>query len=78
MAAEVAGDLGQGTSVRQALRTQQRSRERAITVNRPVRPTERVLRFRIDARLKIDPAPEPITFDTVLQLGSGEYQVRTQ
>jgi len=29
-------------------------------------------------RLKIDPAPEPITFDTVLQLGSGEYQVRTQ
>jgi type VI secretion system protein ImpF len=44
----------------------------------PVRPTERILRFRIDARLKIDPAPEPITFDTVLQLGSGQYEVRTE
>lgn len=38
--------------------------------------TERVLRFRIDARLKVDPAPEPITFDTVLQLGSGQFVVR--
>jgi type VI secretion system protein ImpF len=42
------------------------------------RPTERVLRFRIDARLKVDPAPEPITFDTVLQLGSGQYLVREE
>ena len=40
------------------------------------RPAERGLRFRIDARLKVDPAPEPITFDTVLQLGSGQYLVR--
>jgi len=40
-----------------------------------VRSSERLLRFRIDARLKIDPAPEPITFDTVLQLGSGQYTV---
>lgn len=40
------------------------------------RPAERGLHFRIDARLKVDPAPEPITFDTVLQLGSGQYLVR--
>jgi type VI secretion system protein ImpF len=40
------------------------------------RGAERVLRFRIDARLKVEPAPEPVTFDTVLQLGSGQYQVR--
>jgi type VI secretion system protein ImpF len=40
------------------------------------RPAERGLHFRIDARLKVDPAPEPITFDTVLQLGSGQYMVR--
>lgn len=40
------------------------------------RATERELRFRIDARLRIDPSPEPISFDTVLQLGSGEYLVR--
>lgn len=34
------------------------------------------LRFRIDALLLVDPAPEPVTFDTVLELSSGEYQVR--
>jgi type VI secretion system protein ImpF len=37
---------------------------------------ERALRFRIEARLWIEPAPEPITFDTVLQLHSGEYEVK--
>ena len=40
------------------------------------RATDRVLRFRIDARLKVEPAPEPITFDTMLQLGSGQYTVQ--
>lgn len=42
----------------------------------PMRDTERALRFRVEARLKIDPVPEPITFDTVLQLGSGQYIVQ--
>jgi type VI secretion system protein ImpF len=42
----------------------------------PIRANERVLHFRIDARLMVDPAPEPITFDTVLQIGSGEYIVQ--
>lgn len=36
----------------------------------------RALRFQIEALLKMDPAPEQITFDTVLQLNSGEYQVK--
>ena len=35
----------------------------------------RTLRFRIEALLVMDPAPEHITFDTVLQLTSGEYEV---
>ncbi|MFB3829131.1 MAG: type VI secretion system baseplate subunit TssE [Bryobacteraceae bacterium] len=35
-----------------------------------------VLRFQVEAMLKMDPAPELISFDTVLQLTSGEYQVR--
>jgi len=30
------------------------------------------LRFRIDARLRVDPAPD-VAFDTVLELGSGKY-----
>jgi type VI secretion system protein ImpF len=36
----------------------------------------RGLRFRIEAALLIDPAPERISFDTVLQMASGEYSVR--
>ena len=35
-----------------------------------------VLRFQIEGLLMMDPAPELISFDTVLQLSSGEYQVR--
>jgi len=41
-----------------------------------VSPLERALRFRIDARLRVDPVPEPITFDTTLQLGSGNFAVK--
>ena len=41
----------------------------------PLRENERVMKFRVDARLKVDPVPEPITFDTVLQLGTGQYMV---
>ena len=36
----------------------------------------RQLRFQIEALLLMDPAPELISFDTVLELSSGEYQVR--
>jgi predicted component of type VI protein secretion system len=34
------------------------------------------LRFRIEAHLDIEPVPEPISFDTVLQVGNGEFAVR--
>ena len=34
------------------------------------------MKFRIDARLKVDPAPEPVSFDTLLQVGSGEFRVK--
>lgn len=42
----------------------------------PVNDVERSLRFRILAQLKVDPVPEPIAFDTVLQMGSGEFEVK--
>jgi type VI secretion system protein ImpF len=42
----------------------------------PLHGVERTLRFRVDARLQVEPTPEPVTFDTVLQLHSGEYKVR--
>jgi type VI secretion system protein ImpF len=35
-----------------------------------------VLRFQIEGLLEMDPAPEHVSFDTVLQLTSGEYQVK--
>lgn len=34
------------------------------------------LHFRIEALLKMDPTPEPISFDTVLELSSGGYQIK--
>jgi len=46
-----------------------------ITLDAP-RAHDRALRFRVDALLRIDPSPEPVTFDTVLQLPSQQYVVR--
>jgi len=42
----------------------------------PIDNIDRLLKFRIEARLDIDPVPEPIVFDTVLQLGSGEFAIK--
>jgi type VI secretion system protein ImpF len=36
---------------------------------------ERTVRFRVDARLCVDPAPE-VSFDTILELTSGHYSVK--
>jgi type VI secretion system protein ImpF len=38
--------------------------------------TLRVIRFQIEGLLMMDPVPEQISFDTVLQLSSGEYEVK--
>lgn len=42
----------------------------------PVNRTERRLRFVIEALLMIDPAPEQVRFDTVVELSSGDIEVR--
>jgi type VI secretion system protein ImpF len=34
------------------------------------------LHFRIDALLRVDPAPQPVTFDASLQLSTSSYRVR--
>ena len=39
-------------------------------------PGSRMLRFQIEGLLLKDPAPEQVSFDTVLQLANGEYQVK--
>lgn len=41
----------------------------------PPSGTTRVLRFVIEAMLRIDPTPEHVVYDAALELTSGEYQV---
>ncbi|HLG17547.1 MAG TPA: type VI secretion system baseplate subunit TssE [Blastocatellia bacterium] len=42
----------------------------------PMQQGQSAVHFRVDARLRIEPAPEPITFDTALQIDNGEYVVK--
>ncbi len=50
--------------------------EGVVVTLEPATGPERAVRFRIDARLKVDPAPEPVAYDTFLQLGTGEFTVK--
>ncbi len=43
----------------------------------PASEDVRVIRFSIEGLLRIDPAPEPVFFDTVLEPSSGQYQIRS-
>ncbi|MGA2344573.1 MAG: type VI secretion system baseplate subunit TssE [Candidatus Sulfotelmatobacter sp.] len=36
----------------------------------------RSLKFVIEGLLCMDPAPEPVRFDTILELGKGEYEIK--
>lgn len=42
----------------------------------PVNNVDRTLHFRIEAFLNVEPSPEPIVFDTILQLRSGDFEVK--
>jgi type VI secretion system protein ImpF len=42
----------------------------------PVAKGSRTLRFGMEAMLMIDPAPEQVRFDTLLELTSGDIEVR--
>lgn len=37
---------------------------------------DRTLRFRVDALLRTDPAPEPIVFDTAMEPSTGQFVVK--
>ena len=41
----------------------------------PSNETDRALRFRVDAFLRVEPAPEPVSFETLLQPESGQFVV---
>lgn len=63
------------TSIAQLIR-QHEPRLMDIAVVELAQPDERQLRFRIDALLRVDPAPEPVVFDTVLESSTGAMVVR--
>jgi len=50
--------------------------KRARVRMEPVDGNYRSLRFVIEGLLCMDPAPEPVRFDTVLELGKGEYEIK--
>jgi type VI secretion system protein ImpF len=41
----------------------------------PMPKSERSLRLRIDARLLVEPTPEPVVFDVVMPLATAKYEV---
>ena len=54
-----------------------RLRSVEVTVDIP-EGYQQALHFRIEALLDIDPNPEPVTFDAVLQLSTAKYNVESQ
>jgi type VI secretion system protein ImpF len=42
----------------------------------PINNIDRTIKFKIEARIDIEPTPEPIVFDTVLQLGGGGFSLK--
>lgn len=65
-------------SLESAISTFEPRLEDVIVTIMPIDDLRRSLHFRIDARLRVEPAPEPVTFDAVLQLGSGQYLVKEE
>lgn len=63
-------------SLEDAIRMFEPRLEDVVVTLEPLRENERVMRFRIDAQLRVEPAPEPVTFDTLFQIGDGRYIVQ--
>lgn len=47
-----------------------------VTMTAPGEEKVPALRFVIEGMLRVDPSPEHVTFDTFLELSSGEYRVQ--
>ena len=66
--------------IRQALEytiaTFERRLERVRVTVEPPRQYDHVLCFRIEALLRVEPVPEPIMFDAMLQLNTRQYVVQ--
>jgi len=73
-----ANDREQFCSIVQAVIRQHEPRFKSVAVRLldSVEPLDRTLRFRIDAMLRAEPAPEPVVFDSVLQPATGAFEVK--
>ena len=49
--------------------------EQTPAVWSPSGEVDSALRFRVDAQLKIEPEPEPVSFDTVLEADTSHFHV---
>jgi type VI secretion system protein ImpF len=47
-----------------------------VTTREKYRATQQAITFHVEAMLMIDPAPERIAFDTVLEISKGAYSVK--
>jgi len=63
------------TAIEEALRIfEPRFMNLKVTLE-PVENVDRQLKFRIEAMLDIEPTPEPIVFDSILEPGGGGFEV---
>lgn len=52
--------------------------QRPIVTMETPNQNDRSLRFRVDALLRVEPTPEPVVFDTILEPGTQKYLVTGQ
>ena len=67
-----------GLAIDTAIRTFEPRLSRVSVSPEPRDELDPVLRYRVEAMLDIEPAPELITFDTVLQADTGRFLVTGQ
>ena len=64
-----------GQAIEAAIRTFEPRLSAVSVTPEPRRELDPVLTYRVEAILDIEPAPEPIVFDTVLQADTGKFSV---
>lgn len=57
-------------------RFEPRLRSIRVTASDPISKSRQTIAFRVEAVLMIDPSPERISFDTVLEVAKGAYRVK--
>lgn len=66
------------SAIQEAIRVFEPRLQDVLVTLQPSHSSDRLMHFRIDGRLNVEPAPEPISFDTALQLVSGQYVVKEE